>query len=81
MYNCDDLNSTLRLNLIWNDKADNESGYRIFRDGIQVADLPSNSAMYIEMINMPASRRVQYYVQAYNGIGAADGAFVNLICN
>ena len=80
-YYCDDFNNTLSFNLIWNDKADNESGYRIFRDGALVAELPSSSTAFTETIGMPASRSVTYYVQAYNSIGSAVGAFVKLICD
>ena len=80
-YYCDHFNNTLSFNLFWNDKADNESGYHIFRDGVQIAALPANSTIYAESINMPASRSVTYYVQAYNSIGSADGSFVKLSCD
>ena len=80
-YYCDYFNNTLSFNLFWNDKADNESGYRIFRDGALVAELPVSSTIFTETIGMPASRNVTYYVQAYNSIGSADGSFVKLSCD
>jgi hypothetical protein len=80
-YNCDDFNYTLSLNLFWNDKSDNESGYRIFRDRVLVAELSASSTFYSETIPMPANRSVEYFVQVYNAIGSAEGSFVKLICD
>ena len=80
-YDCDGFNNTLSFYVIWNDKADNESGYRIFRDGSQVAELPANSNTFAETIMMPANRRAEYYVQAYNAAGLAQTKVMELICD
>ena len=80
-YDCDGFNNTLSFYVIWNDKADNESGYRIFRDGGQVTDLPANSNMFAETIMMPADGIAEYYVQAYNAAGLAQTKVMKLICD
>lgn len=80
-YFCNDINSTLSFSLIWNDIADTESGYRIFRDGWQVIDLSAGSTTYEEIISMPVSRSAEYYVQAYNETGSANSSFVKLTCD
>ena len=80
-YDCDGFNNTLSFYVIWNDKADNESGYRIIRDGAQAAELPAGSTAYAETIPMPVSRSAQYYVQAYNTTGLAETKVIKLTCD
>lgn len=80
-YDCDGFNNTLSFYVIWNDKADNEAGYRIFRDGLQIAELPASSTTYAEMIMMPVSKSAQYYVQAYNEAGLSQTKVMQLICD
>ena len=80
-YDCDGFNNTLSFYVIWNDKADNESGYCIFRDGSQIAELPAGSTTYAETIMMPASKSAQYYVEAYNAAGLAQTKVMQLTCD
>jgi len=80
-YFCDGINNTLSIDIIWKDRADNETGYRVLRDGWQAAELPAGSTTYTETINMPASRSAEYNVQAYNETGSANGSFVKLTCD
>jgi hypothetical protein len=58
--------------MIWEDRAGNEAGYRILRDGVLVAELPAGSTNYAESIIMPASRSAEYSVQAYNETASAS---------
>lgn len=71
-YDCDDFNGTYSFWMIWEDRAGNEAGYRIFRDGVLVAELPIGSTNYAETIIMPASRSAEYSVQAYNANASAS---------
>ncbi|HKY53993.1 MAG TPA: SH3 domain-containing protein [Anaerolineales bacterium] len=80
-YDCDGFNNTLSFYVIWNDKADNESGYRIIRDGLQAAELPAGSTTYAETITMPASKSAQYYVEVYNAAGLSQTKVMQLICD
>ena len=80
-YDCDGFNNTLSFYVLWNDKAENESGYRIFRDGSQVAELPANSNTFAESIMMPENQSTEYYVQAYNAAGLAQTKVMELICD
>ena len=80
-YDCDGFNNTLSFYVLWNDKAENESGYRIFRDGLQVAELPANSNTFAETIMMPENQSTEYYVQAYNAAGLAQTKVIELICD
>ncbi|MDI6800661.1 MAG: S8 family serine peptidase [Thermodesulfovibrionales bacterium] len=62
------------INLIWNDNATGESGYKIERMGAgeasfaQIADVSANSASYADN-SVAASQTYTYRVRAYNSIG------------
>lgn len=68
------------ITLTWNDKADNESGYRVLRDGEVIVELPANSSNFAETIKLDSGQSVQYKIRAYNLIGEADSAAVNITC-
>ena len=60
----------VNIDLSWSDAANNEDGYRILRDGNQVADLASGSTTYSE--NVPGPGTYVYTVAAYNTGGEAS---------
>lgn len=68
------------ITLTWNDKADSESGYRVLRDGEVIVELPANSSNFAETIKLDSGQSVQYKIRAYNLIGEADSAAVNITC-
>jgi hypothetical protein len=68
------------ITLSWNDKADNESGYRIVRNGDEVADLPANSTYFAETIDLLSGQSVAYQIRAYNQVGNADSSTANITC-
>lgn len=80
-YSCNDINSTFSFRMIWEDRAGNEAGYRIFRDGSLVAELPAGSTNYAETILMPANRSAEYSVQAYNATDTAGMSMKRLTCD
>lgn len=66
-YSYDCSSGSVNITLNWIDKADNEAGYRIFRDGAKLADLPAGSTSYNDIA--PASGSYQYTVAAFNAGG------------
>jgi hypothetical protein len=64
----------VKVDLTWPDSATNEKGYRVYRNGNQVADLPANSTSYSETTNISSGTTYVYGVAAYNDIGASDQA-------
>ena len=69
-YNCAAIGQT-DVVLTWNDKANDETGYRIFRNNELAADLPANSTNFSETI--PSSgANVVYQIQVYNLIGESS---------
>jgi hypothetical protein len=77
-FDCGSGNMTFTVT--WADKATNETGYRVFRDGNQVAELPANSTSFTETIPMQSGESAAYYVQAYAPSGTANTSVMNLTC-
>ncbi len=66
-YEYDCSGGTTRISLYWSDKATNEQGYRIYRDGAQIADLPAGATSYSDIAPMPGA--YLYAVAADNASG------------
>lgn len=64
-YDCS--GGTVRISLIWQDRANDEAGYRIYRDGAKLADLPAGATVYDDIAPSPGS--YQYTVAAFNAGG------------
>jgi hypothetical protein len=61
-----------KIRLSWVDAADNEDGYRIYRNQELLVELPANSASVVDAV--PSAGKYTYVVVAYNvaGEGSAD---------
>jgi len=68
------------ITLKWNDKADNETGYRVLRDDEMIAELSANSTNFSETIALISGQSVSYQIRAYNLSGETDSAVVNITC-
>lgn len=68
------------ITLNWNDKAANETGYRVIRNGEPVAELPANSTTYSETINLVSGQSVSYQIQAYNAAGQSTSGAATMTC-
>lgn len=66
-FACD--NSTLTTILAWNAPAGPVNGYRVFREGSPVADLPANQTSFTDKIPFVYGSSVQYSIVAYNDAG------------
>jgi SH3-like domain-containing protein len=71
---------TMTFSIQWEDRATNETGYRIFRDGELVAELPANSTSFTESVALLASESATYYLQVYGPSGSANSAIMKPGC-
>ena len=55
--------------LKWMDKSNNEVGFRVYRDGDLVAEVPANKTNVIDIVSRRNKRVYYYYVTAYNELG------------
>ena len=65
-----------QVDLSWNDNADNEDGYLVFRDGFEIDSLSANSTDYIDS-GVPAGSH-DYFVRAHNGAGGVNSNIYNV---
>ena len=68
------------ITLTWNDKADNETGYRVLRNGEVIAELPANSTTFAETIKLLSGQSMGYQIRAYNLIGETDSTIATITC-
>jgi hypothetical protein len=64
----------------WRDNATNEEGYRIFRNGEAIAELPTSTTTYTDVYNLPANQNVEYYIQVTSPTGTANTSIMRMRC-
>lgn len=77
----------VKVKLVWEDVATNESGYRIYEDGSEIIALAADSTSYtydttlaaIWLINTPKPSHT-YVIEAYNSAGNSDQKSVKVEC-
>lgn len=74
-YQTNEADVTIR----WSDE-DNETGYRVVRNGNVIAELPENTTQFIETISLLSGQSVGYTIEAFNGIGATSSKAIALYC-
>jgi len=81
-YNCtyNGVNTDLNVTLIWTDRSNDETGYRIIRNGEQLVELPANSTTYADIIAVDTGQSATYRVDVYNSIGTASTSTITLKC-
>ena len=79
-WHFDCIGGTMTFNLTWEDRATNETGYRVFRDGEAVAELPANSTAFTETIPVQAGQDITYYLQVFGPSGTANSSLMKLNC-
>jgi len=68
------------ITLSWSDNADNETGYRILRDGNKITELPANSTYFAETIDLISGQSAEYQIQAYNLGGESNSPLAKITC-
>ena len=81
-YECtyNGINDDLVVDLKWADHANNETGYRVFRNGELIADLPAGSTLYTDRVAVDSGKETSYRVDAYNSTGAASDSTIPIVC-
>lgn len=74
------VNNDLTITLQWTDRADNESGYRVVRDGAPLVELPANSESYTDTVAVETGEGATYRIDAYNGSGISSTSTISVKC-
>jgi hypothetical protein len=77
-FMCD--NSSLTVILYWFPPPGPVNGYRVFREGVQVADVPASQTKYTEKTPFRYGSSVAYAVAAYNDAGLSPQRTWNVHC-
>ena len=77
-YSCS--GGTMTFTVSWTDRADGESGYRIYRNGEVIAELPANSTSYVDSSSPVSGESVEYYINVYGPYGTANSPPMKMSC-
>jgi hypothetical protein len=81
-YDCvyNGIPGNIQVILQWSDRSSNETGFRVYRDGVVVAELTANSITFTEYFTGSTTVPYAYRVSAYNAAGEAMGGTVSFSC-
>ena len=72
---------TLTFNVIWADNSNDETGYRVFRNGEQAAELPADTTTYTDNFAVSGDQSVEYYIQVYSDAGNGNSGVMRMKCS
>ena len=70
----------LTFTVSWTDRASNETGYRVFRNGEAVAELPPNSTSFVDTFDTADVENVDYSLQVFSPYGSANSSVMRMTC-
>ncbi|NWF63846.1 MAG: SH3 domain-containing protein [Chloroflexi bacterium] len=76
---CNFATNEAEVTIRWADK-EGESGYRVIRNDILVAELPPDTTEFKEIINLASGQSVGYFIIAYNALGQVQSKAISLSC-
>lgn len=71
---------TLTFTVTWGDNASNEEGYRVFRNGEAITELPANTTTFTDNYDIGADESVEYYLQVFGPSGTANSSIMRMRC-
>lgn len=77
---CSTTAGTMEVTILWTDRASDETGYRVIRDNVVVAELPPNASSYTETISLESGESVTYFIEVYNQTGPVRSSPIKLTC-
>jgi hypothetical protein len=77
-FSCSGGNMTFTMQ--WEDRATNEDGYKVYRDGEVATELPANSTSWTETIPLENGKSVEYYLQVHGPSGTENTPIIKISC-
>ena len=77
-YTCS--GGTMTFTVKWTDRSEGESGYKIYRNGEVIAELPANSTSFVDISYPTAGESVEYYIHVYGPYGTANSQTMTMSC-
>ncbi len=75
-YSCS--SGTLTFTVTWKSRLTDVTGFHVFRNGDQIAELPASATSYTD--TLPASQNLEYYVQAFGSGGTTNSSVMKVGC-
>lgn len=72
--------NTVTMEMSWSDWANDETGYRVMRNGEIVVTLPPDSTTYTDIAFLESGKTFDYYIEVFNATGKSQGSTVNASC-
>jgi len=70
----------MTITIDWADRSNNETGYRVLRDGNPIIEMPPNSTAFSETIALQSGESVEYIIQVFNSTGELNSLPIKLTC-
>ena len=70
----------LNFTVTWREETADETGFRVFRNGEAVAELPPDSTTFTDVYDIAANESVEYYIQVYSPTGTANTSIMRMRC-
>lgn len=76
---CNYQTNEAQISIAWSDKED-ETGYRVVRNDVVIAELPADTTEFKETITLLSGQTVGYSIIAFNAIGSTQSKTISLGC-
>jgi len=70
----------IEIMILWVDRANNEMGYRVIRNGELAADLPADSTTHTDIFDISPGQSVSYRIEVFNTSGSQSSSTINVTC-
>ncbi len=77
---CNAVTGQTDVTIQWKDTSGGETGYRVIRDNVAVADLPANSTEYSETIALVSGESASYAIEVYTADFKASSSTFTITC-
>ena len=73
-------NTTMTMTLKWTDHAQNETGYKVYRNGELVTTLGPDANTYVDNAAVSAGKELIYAIEVFNETSHVSGTTINASC-
>ena len=70
----------LNFTVTWRDAATDETGFRIFRNGEAIVELPPDTTTFTDVYDIAINEGVEYYIQVYSPTGTSNTSIMRMRC-
>ena len=72
--------NTVTMNLVWSDRSNNETGFKVYRDGQVISEMAADSTSYTDVTFVGSGKSLQYTIEAFSAAGSASSSTITASC-